>query len=240
MLAKEKEKLDALFAESARILLPDPSPKEDAMGRSAVQKILKLGQRCARKGPMQKSLALHCKRHNMKPLKMVKCVPTRWNTMYNVINRALRLKEPLHYLCVANSSNLRSMTPSKRLNRFDLSDEQWELMGQFEKPLEVSYRFSCNMLCHFQIVIVQLLNEATCRISTSSYPMLHQVIPMMEILFTEFEAMVNDVDLPDILRRAVQKGLIVLDKYYSLTDESIMWKTVMRMSHFLISFSSII
>lgn len=129
-------------AQSARTLLPDPSPEEDILGRSAVQKILKLGQRCARKGPVQKALAVYCTKRNIKRLKMVKRVPTRWNTMYNVINRAIRLRQALHSLCIADSSNLRSILPSKRLKRFDLSDDQWELMGHFEKPLEVSCSFS--------------------------------------------------------------------------------------------------
>ncbi len=59
--------------------------------------------------------------------------------------------------------------------------------------------------------------------------MLHEVIPIMDILNRKMEAMTNDTTLPNIIRRAVQRGIMVLDKYYALTDESIIGKTAMCM-----------
>lgn len=63
--------------------------------------------------------------------------------------------------------------------------------------------------------------------SVDTYPMLHQVIPAMDILNAELEAFLRNPDLPAVIRRAIQRGLIVLDKYYALTDASLMWKTAM-------------
>jgi hypothetical protein len=53
---------------------------------------------------------------------------------------------------------------------------------------------------------------------------------MMDIVNGTLEKQYNNSTLPSVIRRAIQKGIIVLDKYYSTTDESIMWKTAMRKS----------
>ncbi|KAF9062918.1 hypothetical protein BDP27DRAFT_1186921, partial [Rhodocollybia butyracea] len=72
-----------------------------------------------------------------------------------------------------------------------------------------------------------ILNEATNWISTSKYPTLHQVILTMDILNDKLEKEFNNTACSAVICRAIQRGIIVLDKYYSLTDESIMWKTAM-------------
>lgn len=75
--------------------------------------------------------------------------------------------------------------------------------------------------------------------STSRYPTLHEVIPAMDLLSDKLEEMILDEDLPASIRVGVQHGIIVLDKYYALTDDSIMWKTSMCMFFYfqLIHFS---
>lgn len=50
----------------------------------------------------------------------------------------------------------------------------------------------------------------------------------MDTLTKSFEKKLLDLSIPLIVRVALQKALKVLDKYYSKTDESVMWKTVMR------------
>ncbi len=50
----------------------------------------------------------------------------------------------------------------------------------------------------------------------------------MDSLNQKLELVFNDQTCPAIIRKAVQRGLIVLNKYYSLTDDSVMWKTAMR------------
>lgn len=79
------------------------------------------------------------------------------------------------------------------------------------------------------IIHSQLLNNATNRISTSQYPMIHEVIPIMDLLNNRLEVFFNDTSLPGVVRQGIQRAIIVLDKYYALTDESIMWKTAMCM-----------
>ncbi|KAJ3816600.1 hypothetical protein F5880DRAFT_1457244, partial [Lentinula raphanica] len=67
----------------------------------------------------------------------------------------------------------------------------------------------------------------TTRISSSKYPMLHEVIPIIDVLNKRLEEAVANTALPLVVRRGVQRAIMVLDKYYSKTDESIMWKTAM-------------
>lgn len=99
ILEREQEELSALWAQSARTPLDSPTLEEDRLGRSAMRKIIKIGQCCARKGPLQKTWARYCKLKNVPKLKMVKRVPTRWNTMYNVVHRAWRLRKALDAMC---------------------------------------------------------------------------------------------------------------------------------------------
>ncbi len=60
--------------------------------------------------------------------------------------------------------------------------------------------------------------------------MLHEVIPIMDLLNDELKKIVNNASQPSVIRKAVQRAITVLDKYYTLTDDSIMWKTAMRAS----------
>lgn len=50
---------------------------------------------------------------------------------------------------------------------------------------------------------------------------------MMDILNNALEECFNDESLPLIVRRGVQSALVVLDKYYSKVDYSLMWRTAM-------------
>lgn len=59
--------------------------------------------------------------------------------------------------------------------------------------------------------------------------MLHEVIPMMDILNKELETAFNNEKHPLVVRHGIQHALVVLDKYYSKVDYSLMWKTSMCM-----------
>ncbi|KAF8994315.1 hypothetical protein BDZ89DRAFT_922576, partial [Hymenopellis radicata] len=95
-----------------------------------------------------------------------------------------------------------------RLKRFLLSEPEWQLLEAL-------------------LPILKSLHKMMVQISSSQYPMLHAVIPEMDKLNGKLKGVFNDSTSPPIICKAVQRGLIVLDKYYSLTDDSIMWKTAM-------------
>ncbi len=87
--------------------------------------------------------------------------------------------------------------------------------------------------------IYQNFLKVTDQISQSRVPLLYEVIPMMDILTQELEkAVKNNLLMPCVYAR-VSHRLANIDKYYSKTDESIMWKTSMskfRVSSFLYKF----
>ncbi|KAJ3823931.1 hypothetical protein F5880DRAFT_1481273, partial [Lentinula raphanica] len=126
--------------------------------------------------------------------------------MYNVVDRALSLRKAIHSLTLSPAHNMGP--PTKRLKRFNLSDEEWAILESL-------------------LPLLKLLLDATTRISSSKYPMLHKVIPIIDVLNKRLEEAVANTALPLVVHRGVQRAIMVLDKYYSKTDESIMWKTAM-------------
>lgn len=52
----------------------------------------------------------------------------------------------------------------------------------------------------------------------------------MDVITHELEKSLKDLSLFPAVRAAVAHGLGIIDKYYSKTDESIMWKTAMSKS----------
>lgn len=110
-----------------------------------MQKIIKIGQRCARKGPLQKTLARYCKLKNVPKLKMVKRVPTRWNTMYVVVNCAWRLRKALDAMCNGAPQNSNPVH-TKRLRCFALSSEEWDILEKLEPVLMVRWLFLSHYL----------------------------------------------------------------------------------------------
>ncbi len=72
--------------------------------------------------------------------------------------------------------------------------------------------------------------KATERISRSGAPLLHEVIPTMDILTRELKKALKNTALLPCVHAGVSQRLSIIDKYYSKTDESIMWKTAMSTS----------
>jgi hypothetical protein len=97
------------------------------------------------------------------------------------------------------------------LKRFRLTDAEWQLLEHL-------------------MPILRILERATVKMSSASYPTLHQVIPLMDLLNKQFEKLLDDTTLPAVIHHAIARALAVLDKYYFKTDDSIMWKIAMSVS----------
>lgn len=69
--------------------------------------------------------------------------------------------------------------------------------------------------------------SATLRISKSRIPLMHEVIPIMDILTHELNLTIQDTNLHIAVRAAAARGRVIMDKYYSRTDESIMYRMAM-------------
>lgn len=73
----------------------------------------------------------------------------------------------------------------------------------------------------------QMFLHATERVSQSDVPLLHEVIPIIDILTAKLVDTISDFKLPTQIRFAAALGYEVINKYYSATDESIMYRCAM-------------
>ena len=73
-------------------------------------------------------------------------------------------------------------------------------------------------------------------ISLHSMPLLHHVIPLFDIITRKLDGFVDDESLHPCVRHAAACGCAMLNKYYGLSDESIMYRIAMHMLFPFISF----
>lgn len=74
--------------------------------------------------------------HNLEEQILLRSVPTRWNSVAEMLGRALLLRKALTDLCDMNQFNKRG---GVRLRRFTIDDEEWVLLTQLHSVLDVSY-----------------------------------------------------------------------------------------------------
>jgi hypothetical protein len=65
------------------------------------------------------------------------------------------------------------------------------------------------------------------QISQSKTPLVHEVIPIFDIITRALDDHLADVTLPPAVRMAAAWGCTMLNKYYGLTDNSIVYRITM-------------
>lgn len=63
--------------------------------------------------------------------------------------------------------------------------------------------------------------------SQSNRPLLHEVIPVIDKLYSMLKKASKNTDLDPVVRAAARRGRVMLNKYYSATDDSIMYRAAM-------------
>jgi hypothetical protein len=139
---------------------------------------------------------------------MIRAVVTHWNTLTEVIGRALQLRELLSHLVTLKQHNKGSR--GIRLNWFKLSKQEWELLGQLHPLLD-------------------MFLEATKKISQSKIPLVHEVIPICDILTRTLDDYIDDLTKLLVVRAAARRGRTMINKYYSLMDDSVIYRIAMCM-----------
>ena len=71
--------------------------------------------------------------------------------------------------------------------------------------------------------------------SQSSVPLIHQVIPLFDGITRALDDYAGNVDYAPAVRMAAVRGRTMLNKYYGLTDDSVVYRIAMCMSHITIS-----
>jgi hypothetical protein len=137
---------------------------------------------------------------------MIRAVMTRWNTMVELIGRALKIREPLTLLVTEHHSR---GTRGVHLQRFKLSKQEWDLLIQLHPLLDVFL-------------------EATKKISQSNVPLLHEVIPIFDIITRALDDFIDDESNFPAVQAAAHRGRAMINKYYGLSDESVMYRIAIR------------
>lgn len=77
----------------------------------------------------------------------------------------------------------------------------------------------------------QVFLVATHKISQSRIPLIHEVIPIFDVLTGALDEFIDNIALPNVVRAAALRGLTMMNKYYELTDDSIVFRIAMSTNH---------
>ncbi len=72
--------------------------------------------------------------------------------------------------------------------------------------------------------------------STSTRALVHEVIPYIDILMAHLDNFVDDRTLHPTVHVAAKRGCVVMNKYYSHTNETIIYWVAMRMYPPIVSY----
>ncbi|KAJ3753995.1 hypothetical protein EV360DRAFT_29703, partial [Lentinula raphanica] len=124
-------------------------------------------------------------------------VATRWNSTHNMLECFLEMKT------VVSSFLDRA---SYKVSEYMLSDEEWDVIKD----------------------LVMILNDATLFFSTKGAN-IASVIPAMDVIDEAFASGIlsEDVQVTEPIRHALSIGKKTLNKYYSLTDDSDLYRVAM-------------
>jgi hypothetical protein len=71
------------------------------------------------------------------------------------------------------------------------------------------------------MLAVEHLSRNPRQISQNQVPLIHDVIPLFDILTTAMDDFIDNIDLHPTVCAAALQGSLLMNKYYSLTDDSI-------------------
>lgn len=80
----------------------------------------------------------------------------------------------------------------------------------------------------------QVFLEATLKISHSRIPLIHDVIPIFDILTNVLDEFIDNENNLSAVRAAALRGSAMMNKYYALTDDSVVYRIAMSTLFYLI------
>lgn len=78
-------------------------------------------------------------------------------------------------------------------------------------------------------MIIQVFDEPTKLFSQAQVPLIAEVVPMLDELEKSMVKVRDDEELLDVIRVAAQAALLLIDKYFSLTDECELYQIAIGM-----------
>ncbi|CAG8664577.1 1117_t:CDS:2, partial [Ambispora gerdemannii] len=138
--------------------------------------------------------ARHAKIANFKNLNLILDVKTRWNSTYDMLNRAFEMREVIDV----------TASLDKELRNFELIDDEWNRINDI-------------------ISVLKIFVRTTKTLSSATYPMLASVIPIYNYLIDGLETYCDKFDDSSDIVIAIKAGLKKLEIYYTKTDDTIIY-----------------
>jgi hypothetical protein len=156
---------------------------------------------------------------------MPRDVATRWNSTFDMLDFTLQYR-----------SAIDAITDDRRmdLRQLELSEHEWKLASQLHKVLKVGtclYLSTFSLSCDSTITIRQILKDATLFFSHST-PNLAVVIPAMDYIDQTLSTQaINSVRFEPAIRASLSLAKKTLNRYYTMTDSSEVYRIAMGMLH---------
>jgi hypothetical protein len=221
--------LDSLTASESKLGQLSIAKVESLICRSVFEnltclKLRTLANKIINSPTIIEDLDLACQQAEIESKLMVRDVSTHWNSTAELIQRALELKEALKILVAKADYN---KPRGVRLARFNLSMDEWRLLEQLSPLLDVCISIILCLVLQWFILVFQIFLFATKEISKSSTPLIHEVIPIFDVITSALDEFIDNIELEPIVRHAALRGMLMLNKYYALTDDSIVYRIAM-------------
>ena len=124
------------------------------------------------------------KREGVKPLKLIQDVATRWNSLYLMFDRLVKLRSAVYYVL-----HEKKYTKPNECAAIQLSEDQWSLIEEL-------------------IPVLSPLAEATEVLSTEEYPSCSSIMPMLlSLMRYDLEVKEHDSEVVGTLKNKTVNGL---------------------------------
>ncbi|KAJ3511644.1 hypothetical protein NMY22_g15587 [Coprinellus aureogranulatus] len=205
VIASIQQELDEAAEADLEGRVPSLSATDASVARLALTKLRKLAIKISNSPLLRESLYEWCDRVKIARHLLQKDVSTRWNSTAELSVSGRHLRPALDRLVVQLEFN---KSTGVCLRHFKPTDTEWKVLEQLTPLLDnITY--------------------ATKELSRSAKLLVHEVIPIMDTLTAVFNEVIDDTSLHLAVRHAALCGARMLNKYYSKTDDSIVYRIAM-------------
>ncbi|KAF5318504.1 hypothetical protein D9619_011038 [Psilocybe cf. subviscida] len=176
-----------------------------AASATAITKLRKLAIKTTNSPTILHALYEICDKVHIPRKRSVKDVPTRWNSTAELVTRGIELRPALDRLVMMSDFN---KPGGVRLGRYRLLSDDWDTLEGL-------------------LPMLNLLMFATKEISKSKVPLIHDVIPLIDAITSALDEVIDDPIQSLTVRHAALRGVLLLNKYYAKTDDTIIYRIAM-------------
>jgi hypothetical protein len=116
---------------------------------------------------------------------------------------------------------------SMKLRDYELKDHEWKIVEELRDCLKACFFFFAHsFFFSFNLLFLQIFKTVTLEFSTDT-PCLANVIPAMDRMHDSLLAACNNENYSPAIRAALKIGMNLLNKYYSITDNSEVYRIAM-------------